>query len=87
VKEEKSAVSKPVLDSNIYKMPRVIAFFPECEKVSKDQLINIRKLFNEFDFAGAHAAVQELNLDLVGAPDLETLKILVTAWKAKAYYR
>ena len=68
-------------------MPRIIACFPGCEQVSKDQLINIRQLFNEFDFAGAHAAIQELDLDLVGSANLKTLKILVTAWKAKAHYR
>jgi hypothetical protein len=68
-------------------MPRIVAFFPETDKVSKDQLINIRKLFNEFDFTGAQAAIQDLNLDLVGESNLETLKMILTAWKAKAYYR
>ena len=68
-------------------MPRIIAFFPENKHVSKDRLVQIRYLFNDFDFKGAQDSIEELKLDLVGDPELETLKIMLTAWKAKAYYR
>ena len=44
-------------------MPRIITLFPESEHVSKDQLINIRNLYNDFDFAGAYEATQELDLE------------------------
>jgi hypothetical protein len=63
-------------------MPRSIAYFPSNDSVTKDQLINIRNLYNDFNFNSAFDATLELNLS--NHPETQTL---LTAWLAKAHYR
>ena len=68
-----------------YRIEPPLPHFPECKSASKEQLLEVKRLYSKLDLKAANAAAEKLNID-ENDPQSEFALLRLTIWKMKSYF-